>query len=194
MSEAVTVQAPHRAPLAPAGAEWTYADLLTFPEDGPKCEIVEGALIVSPSPSRPHQYAAGQLYQILDRAAPPEAVVLQEVDLDLGRSVFEPDVVVLHADAYARHGPLRATDLLLAVEVTSPSSRSMDRIIKPAALAAAGVPHYWRVDLDGEPYVEVFVLDARSYRQVRTLRAGTAAGIAEPFPVEFDPASLVRGR
>lgn len=194
MSEAVAVHAPQPAPLAPAGEEWTYADLLALPDDGPKCEIVEGSLVVSPSPSAAHQYAIVRLLRAIEDQAPPDVGVLFDLDVDLGRSVFRPDVLVLTRSAAGGHGPLRAADLLLAVEVTSPSSRSMDRIIKPAALAAAGVPNYWRVDLDGAPFVEVFALDGQAYRLTQTLRAGTPGVVPEPFRVEFDPATLVRDR
>jgi Uma2 family endonuclease len=113
-------------------------------------------------------------------------------DLDLGRNVFEPDIVVMHEAAYKREGPLRAVDLALAVEVTSPSSRSMDRIVKPAALSAAGVPNYWRVDIDGDPYIEIYELDAGAYKVAGIGRAATPLRIGRPFELEIDPAVLVR--
>ena len=95
-------------------------------------------------------------------------------------------------EAIDKDRPFPAGDLLLAVEVTSPSSRSLDRIIKPAALAEAGVPHYWRADIEGQPYIEVYELDGQAYRLAHTLRAGTATRLERPFPVEVDPAILVR--
>src|SRR6266700_3928407 len=42
-----------------------------------------------------------------------------------------------------------ATDVRLVVEVMSPSSVLADRVSKPAMFAAAGVPSFWRVELDG---------------------------------------------
>jgi Uma2 family endonuclease len=117
--------------------------------------------------------------------------VLQEVDLELSRDVFEPDLVVLEESAYGTN-PLQAKDVRLAVEVTSPPSGTMDRIVKPAALAEAGVPHYWRVDIEGAPHVEVYELDGRTYRLARTLHAGAVTRLEQPFPVEIDPAILVR--
>lgn len=194
MSEAaVTAATSKPAGLPePKGMEWTWADLDALPDGGPKTEIVEGSLHVSPKPAHPHQYAALQLCLMLQEAAPSEWVVLPEVDLELGRNVYEPDVVVLAAAAYGARGPLAPASVVLAVEVTSPSSRSMDRIIKPAALAAAGVPNYWRVDLDGEPFLEIHELAGATYRLVQTLRAGTATRLERPFPVQIDPALLVR--
>ncbi len=192
MSEALAVEPRGLATRAPAGTEWTYTDLAALPGDTRGYEVVEGSLVVSPKPSPPHQYAALTLATELRAAAPAELVVLPELDVDLGRNVFEPDIVVIQADGYKPKGPLHAVDLVLAVEVTSPSSRSVDRIIKPSALAAAGVPHYWRADLEGEPYIEVFVLDAGAYRLAATARAGTPLQLDQPFPITLDPAVLRR--
>jgi len=192
MSEALAVEPLGLAMRKPAGSEWTYADLAALPGDTRGFEIVEGGLLVAPRPARPHQYAALALAAELRAAVPEGFVVLPEVDLDLGRNVFEPDIVVMHEAAYKREGPLRAIDLALAVEVTSPSSRSMDRIVKPAALAAAGVPSYWRVDIEADPFVEVYELDAGAYKLAATVRAGTPLPVERPFPVTIDPAQLVR--
>jgi Uma2 family endonuclease len=176
----------------PHPGDWTYADLLAIPEDGPKCEIVEGNLVVAPSPSHGHQFAITGLLRLLDDAAPDDCAILFDIDVDLGRNVFRPDVLALRPEAIGKDRPFAAADLLLAIEVTSPSSRSMDRIIKPGALVEAGVPHYWRVDLEAAPYIEVYELDGRAYRLAHTLRAGTTGRLEQPFPIDVDPAILVR--
>ena len=191
MSEAL-VEAPASLLSRPHLSEWTYADLLAIPEDGPKCEVVEGNLVVSPSLGPTHQYAISKLMRLLENAGAPDGSVSFDLDVDLGRNVFRPDVLVLRPEAIDKDRPFPAGDLLLAVEVTSPSSRSLDRIIKPAALAEAGVPHYWRADIEGQPYIEVYELDGQAYRLAHTLRAGTATRLERPFPVEVDPAILVR--
>lgn len=191
MSEAV-IATPESLLVHPHPREWSSADLLLIPEDGPKCEIVEGNLLVSPSPTKKHQYAILALIGLLEDSAPAGVEVSFDLDVDLGRDVFRPDVLVLSADAAGKDRPFAAADVLLAVEVTSPSSRSMDRIIKPAALAEAGVPNYWRADIDADPYVEMFELDGSVYRLTHMLRAGTSTYVNAPFPVEFDPAVLLR--
>ncbi|MGH3267272.1 MAG: Uma2 family endonuclease, partial [Trebonia sp.] len=99
----------------PQGSEWTWADLQALPEGGPKTEIVEGALTVSPKPARNHQYAVLELAIKLRDAAPPDLVVLPESDLELTRNVFEPDIVVLRAEAFGGSVPLHATGVLLTV-------------------------------------------------------------------------------
>jgi hypothetical protein len=63
-------------------------------------------------------------------------------------------------------------------------------------LAEAGVPAYWRVELEGPdaPAVVVHELAEGVYREVRTVRAGEAAVVEVPFRVELRPAELAGPR
>jgi Uma2 family endonuclease len=179
------------------GRDWTWADLQQIPDDGHRYEIIDGSLYVSPSPSRPHQIAAGRIVRLLADAAPDHLEVVATVDVEMDRSVLEPDVVVLPAElAYRTGGPLTPADVLLVVEVVSPSSRRMDRLVTPAVLAEAGVPAYWRVELEGvgTPSVTVYELAGVAYREVTTVAAGSVAVVATPFRVELRPAELAGPR
>jgi Uma2 family endonuclease len=182
----------------PLSRGWTWADLQELPDDdGHRYEIVDGSLHVSPSPSRPHQVAASRLVRLLADAAPDEVEVVETVDVDMGDNVFEPDVVVLPAAAaYSSVGPLEPGQVLLAVEVVSRSSRRMDRLVKPAVLAEAGVPAYWRVELDGPeaPFAVLYELDGDVYREVASVSAGDVVLVDRPFPVQLRPAELVGPR
>jgi Uma2 family endonuclease len=181
----------------PRGRGWTWADLQEIPDDGHRYEIVDGSLYVSPSPSRPHQIAAGRVRDLLLAAAPDDVEVVETVDIEMDNNVFEPDVVVLPAPvAYATGGPLKPGQVLLAVEVVSPSSRRMDRMVKPSVLAEAGVPAYWRVELEGPgmPAVVVHELADGIYREVVAVQAGETVVVDVPFPVELRPADLIGPR
>jgi hypothetical protein len=60
-----------------------------------------------------------------------------------------PDVAVVRSEVlWGGAGTVAADEVLLAVEVVSPSSEMTDRITKPALYAAAGIAAYWRVELD----------------------------------------------
>ena len=186
---------PRVVPLTmPQGRAWTWADLQEIPDDDRhRYEIVDGSLHVSPSPNRPHQIAASRLVRMLADAAPDDVEVVETVDVELPDSVFEPDVVVMPASvAYGTEGPLKPGQVLLAVEVVSPASRRMDRMVKPSVLAEGGVPAYWRVELDGPrtPAVVVYVLDGSAYREVVTVRAGESVVVDVPFPVQLRPSEL----
>jgi Uma2 family endonuclease len=58
--------------------------------------------------------------------------------------------------------------VVLAVEIVSPTSQSMDRITKPALYAAAGIPFYWRIETDGvlSIHAHQLDLDSKLYRPV----------------------------
>lgn len=78
----------------------------------------------------------------------------------------------------------------VAVEVVSPSSRAMDRVLKPAKYAAAGIPGYWRVESDPISLTAYTLRDGR-YAELGSWGAGDIAEIAEPFTVRIDVQSLL---
>lgn len=175
----------------------TWDDRQKLPDDGRRYEIIDGSLHVSASPTPRHQVATGRLRDLLLAAAPDDVEVMETVDIDLGPSVLEPDVLVVRAGAaYSDDPKLAPADLLFAAEVVSRSSRRMDRMVKPSILAEAGVPAYWLVELDGPgtPAVVVHAPDGGVYREVVTIRAGEAVTVDVPFPVEVRPAELVGPR
>lgn len=117
--------------------------------------------------------------------------------LDMDDNVFILDVLVMPAAvAYSPRGPMEPKQVLLAVEVVSPSSRRMDRLVKPAVLAEAAVPSYWRVELDGPgaPLVVMYELAGDVYREVASVAAGESVTVQVPFAVEVRPAELVGPR
>ena len=107
-----------------------------------------------------------------------------------------PDVVVVRHATGRRSTPLPVSDVLLVVEVVSPSTRRKDRQIKPAEYAAAGVPAYWRVEMtnfsglgsDRLPVLFVYALDGDEYRLTHRVAAGTSAKLDVPFHLGVDPA------
>ena len=58
----------------------------------------------------------------------------------------------------------------LVVEVMSPSSRKTDLFAKPGEYAEAGIPLFWRLDLDPEPLLHAFALADGRYAEVATVR------------------------
>lgn len=101
----------------------------------------------------------------LRRTAPGHLKVRREMTVVLDRrNGPEPDISVIRAGAVT--GPeqtsFEAADVLLAVEVVSPDSEARDRDTKPRKYAAAGIEHFWLVEMTGEsrhPVVRVYELD-----------------------------------
>ena len=56
--------------------DWTIRDLDQLPDDGQQYELLDGMLLVSPSPTRHHQRAAGRLFIQLTEACPRPLEVL----------------------------------------------------------------------------------------------------------------------
>lgn len=104
------------------------------------------------------------------------------------RTGLEPDVVVVRAEAVnGRHQrSFDVADVLLAVEVVSPSSAERDRDTKPHKYAGAGIPYFWRVEWEaGPPEVATYALgEDGQYRPT-----GEFAGrlvVVDPFAVDID--------
>ncbi len=162
----------------PAGP-WTVDDLDDFPEGTTtRYELVDGALLVSAEPSLQHQRVDGQLLRLLQDAAPPELEVFLPVDVRLAPvRQLAPDVtVVRRADALGRRIEVPP---LLVVEVQSPSTRTVDLVLKRRVLEEAGVPSYWLVDPD-DGVVTVLELVDGAYREVAR---GDDVTVERPFPV-----------
>ncbi|MEO6086952.1 MAG: Uma2 family endonuclease [Umezawaea sp.] len=127
-------------------------------------ELYEGHLLVWPSQSVRHSIATLNLAFQLDPQLPDDLhiVLATDVDLQLAKPdepgfVRRPDLVVMRNTAGDRVdeecGLLRASDIVLVVEVVEPHSRRTDFVVKRADYADAGIPGYWVIDL--EPLVSL---------------------------------------
>lgn len=168
----------------PAGG-WTTDDLDAMPDDGIRRELLDGVLLVSPSPTNTHQKIAGLLMAALDESCPAEFDVTQGNEIQMNnRRAFIPDVLVTTYEAAQRGGRrFQPHEVVLAVEIVSPTSQSMDRITKPALYAAAEIPYYWRVEIDSGVSVHTHKIDPMSnvYRPTAIFDAEIVTD--EPWPI-----------
>lgn len=175
-------------PLLERPRVWTIDDLGDLPE-GARYEIVDGHLLVSPPPTSMHDVVLDELRFALSDAVGDRWRVAGPVGIAFGVDYREPDLVVLVADVQRyRRELLRADEVLLSVEIVSPSSRTTDRILKPAQYAAAGIMGYWRVETDPELTLTAYVIDPQSrvYREVGTWLRGQQVDIGEPVTASFE--------
>ena len=164
---------------------FTAEDREKMPEDGRRCELIDGALYVSPGPGRRHNDLLMRLFRQLD-AVCPAGVTIYPVPYDFrlaDGSELVPDITVARTEDL---GDKRITRTpLLVVEVISPSSRLMDPLVKRAKYEAAGVPSYWIADPDG-PRLTVLELHDGAYVEWATLEAGGSVRLERPFPLRVD--------
>ncbi|GAA3997546.1 Uma2 family endonuclease [Allokutzneria multivorans] len=146
---------------------YTLDDWLNLePVEGYRVELVDGHYVMSPAPAMLHNYVADELRVVLQNAVKWLGLVaVTGINVRVGDRGYIPDVAVCGlTDSVVTP----AEEILLAVEVMSPSTVRADRLEKPAAYAAAGIPRYWRVEFSTArtPTIFCYELDGGSYRQV----------------------------
>ena len=184
---------------------WTVDELMRLPEGNWRYELVDGALVMTPAPKPAHQKIAGRLYRLIEDCAAAAAApvdVYETLGIQLAKNTMViPDIVVVRADAPSlRASLLRPRDVLLVVEVVSPSSTVRDRTEKPYLFAEAGIPSFWRVET--APYrgrtrelpvvIAHQLVGDEQYKVTQSAGVGDRFLVDEPYPVEFDPAELTR--
>ncbi|MFF7626447.1 Uma2 family endonuclease [Streptomyces cyaneofuscatus] len=191
-------QQPYRWPVPPEGG-WTADDLDRIPGLPPHTELIDGSLVFM-SPQTAFHGRAMRLFEnaLLDQA-PADLDVLREMTIKLDeKNRPEPDVLVfpVGANTGPRQTWFRPEDIVLAVEVVSDDSVQRDREVKPRKYAAAGVPHFWRVEADDEgvPIVYVYELDPALKVYVPTGIHRDKLTLTVPFPLEIDLTAINRRR
>jgi Uma2 family endonuclease len=164
-------------------------------------ELVEGRLLMTPSPAPDHNRAGFRMAVELERQLPPGLEVIPDMDVDLELAPAEapgtvrrPDLIVVPLEARKRvraeGGVIRASEVLVVMEVLSPGSRRTDHVHKRGEYADAGIPHYWIIDTT-EP---VSLLACHLAGDFGYADAGSVTGTfsaTEPFPVEIDLGALL---
>ncbi|WP_404949538.1 Uma2 family endonuclease [Streptomyces sp. ARC14] len=183
----------------PDGSRWpvpppdgyTVDDFFTL-DLPPHTELIDGSLVFV-SPQRAfHTLTMSLLEQGLRQQVPNGLRVRREMTVVLGRrNVPEPDVIVVEAEAAKsrRQDRYQAADVLLAVEVVSPDSEDRDRDTKPHKYAAAGIKHFWLVEMTGEndrPMVITYELDPVNKTYVSTGVHHDRLKLSAPYDIDID--------
>jgi Uma2 family endonuclease len=171
---------------------WSVDDVWALPDDGNRYEVVDGELLVTPSPRRAHQLVAGEFFHEL-RAwlkGPGRSVgvvFMAPVDVVLDpHTLVQPDVVVLPAldrAALLAEGP--APTPLLAIEVLSRGTGRHDRLTKRPRFQRSGI-ECWLVDIDA-PCVEQWSRTAETPVVCIDQLTWAPEGATEPFHMALAP-------
>lgn len=149
-------------------------------------ELIDGRIVVNPSPRPWHALAVRRLADILDRH--DEFFVFTELDLQVDQdTVLEPDILVRSAETFDLDEVTRASDVLLVVEVWSVANRAAERTSKAKRYAEAGIPHFWAVTRnDPGVVVATYRLDPGSGTYVKTGDHNEVLRTRYPWPIEAE--------
>ena len=169
---------------------WTEAEFLALPVDR-RVELLDGALLVSPSARGRHQRLSSRLWAALDAAVPVGMEVLEAVNVRVGPDkILIPDLVVITVPGLDL-AVYQATDVVLVVEIVSPGNAVVDRVVKPQLYAQAGIPYYLRIE-QGETGCSAVAYRLQRDRYIELVRAdpGRPLVLTEPFAVTLDLTAL----
>jgi Uma2 family endonuclease len=132
------------APMKPAVSKMTYDQLRLLPEDRQRHELIDGELLMTPSPNARHQRAlkklAFQLSAYVEQQRLGEVFIAPFDVIFDDSTVLEPDILFIsseRADIVEEEAIRGAPDLV--VEILSPSSFYNDQRVKLAAYGKFGV-------------------------------------------------------
>ncbi len=145
---------------------FTYDDYLKTPDDK-RYELIEGELIMTPSPVTYHQWISKNILYELEsviRVKKTGKVFYAPCDVHLdNENVFQPDIMFISKERLSIIGEKNvqgAPDLV--VEILSEATAYNDLIKKKKLYAKFGVREYWIVD-PGEKSVEIYSLEGKEF-------------------------------
>ena len=159
-------------------------------------EFINGHIYMTPAPVPAHQFLVRNLWRAMDAyivAKKLGEVLSSPLDVELApeSQIVQPDLVFISQQRVAvLVGEKRITgapDLL--VEILSPATARLDRLVKLPLYAACGVAEYWIVDMT-EQAVEVYTLDDVTYRVAGIFLSGDTITAGRFAPAAIAVASL----
>lgn len=165
---------------------WTEAEFYAARDQAPageRWELVDGDVLVTPSPHWVHQRILGRLVLSLTAYVNHHALgeaFFSPLDVRLEPGlVLQPDLLVVPAGDLIRRSDV-IYRLLLAVEIVSPSSARHDRVRKRPHYQRKRVPEYWVVD-EVSQTVERWTPDEERPEILPETLVWHPEGAAEPF-------------
>jgi len=141
----------------------TYEDYLELPDDGKQYELIEGELVLNPTPITRHQWIVGNIYHAIRDYLDDHDIgkaFMAPLDVVLAGDVaLQPDVMVILRGRFpiiAKKNIQGAPNIV--VEVLSEGTRKWDETVKRKLYERFGVDEYWIVD----PVIDVVKIYRRS--------------------------------
>jgi Uma2 family endonuclease len=158
---------------------WTYDELVAeLPESNQPCELWDGELVMSPTPSFEHQKITLRLYRAFDDWVSSRRlgqVVTAPLDMVLSpHRVAQPDLVFIAQDRLSIIQRVIRGPADLVAEVISLGGRHRDRIEKRDLYEQHGIKEYWIIDPESRT-IDVLFLKKSRYQLLARSGPGTVA-------------------
>jgi Uma2 family endonuclease len=172
----------------------TAREYFSLGETDERYELIDGVLVMSPSPTLPHQDIVRALLRQIEPTVDelPGVRIVLDTDIKFADdTVYRPDIAIYLPGRVSDETdyPDAAPDLI--IEVVSPSSKARDLITKRDDYARFGVREYWVLDADVSA-IHVFRTVGRARKYARPSLARTAVdstaipGIGIDLPILRD--------
>lgn len=131
-----------------AGLRMAAEEYLALGETQERYELIDGVVVMSPSPSPRHQLLVRLLLREMESLpAGRAALIVPDVDVLLSSGkVYRPDLVAYAPGKMAKLPERFVSPPDLVIEILSPGSKPLDLITKRDDYETFGVGEYWVVD------------------------------------------------
>ena len=151
------------------GLRMTAEEFLARPEDKTRYELIDGVVVMSPSPGVRHQRIAAEVFKQLVNHVDKRRLgfVFYEIDVLIGRGpegrdlVYRPEMIFIRAERENQITERIRIVPDLIVEIVSPDSRSLDTMTKRDDYEQAGVGEYWIIDPERGTFTFYRLIDHR---------------------------------
>jgi Uma2 family endonuclease len=144
----------------------TAEEYFKLPETMQPTQLIDGVIVVSPTPKMPHQDTALEIATLLKKLKPHGRVTIAPMDVHLDQwNVLQPDVMWIAKGSSATVGDWVTGAPDLVVEVLSPSTERVDRSRKFNLYQQFGVREYWIVRVEPQT-VEVYRHDGNQFQHI----------------------------
>ena len=160
------------APIVVEKKKYTYEDYLKIPDDKGRYELVNGELLMTPSPIPNHQRISGKLEFVVRKFVTENnlgEIFYAPCDVYLdNENVVQPDILFISKDRLNIIGDKNIQSAPnLVIEIISENSVYRDMVQKKRLYARFGVKEYWIV-IPEEKEVEVYILKGEAYQLYKT--------------------------
>jgi Uma2 family endonuclease len=151
--------------------KFTYADYLKTPDDK-RYELIEGDLIMTPSPVTAHQRISGRIeFELRKHVQGRDLGEVFDAPLDVyldNENVLQPDIMFISKDRAGIIGEKNiqgAPDLV--IEILSESTAYRDMAQKKKLYAKFGVKEYWIVTPE-EASITIYLLKNAAFQPIHS--------------------------